>query len=120
MGFREQQDRPRWLEGRIEVAVRFPDHRLLQEIARAVGPFLLTSANAHGTGPRARLLDALNSLCAEVDLAIDAGTLTSTPSTIVNTRLDPPLIERVGAISAAAIADIINNVMIEDMEPAGG
>lgn len=107
MGYRDDALRPAWLAGRIEVAVRFPDFPLLREVARIGGPFLLTSANAHGTGAKNVAKEAVDSLHGEVDYVIDGGTLSPTPSTIVNVRLVPPVIERVGALSEAELADYV-------------
>lgn len=107
MGFAPDRQRPAWLAGREEVAIRFPDHALLREVARAAGPILVTSANAHGTGPKSVAAEAAASLRGKVDLIVDGGTLTSTPSTIVNVRWSPPRIERVGAVTVAEIEEIV-------------
>jgi L-threonylcarbamoyladenylate synthase len=107
MGFAPDRERPAWLAGREEVAIRFPDHELLREVARAAGPLLVTSANRHGTGPKSVASEAAASLRGTVDLIVDGGTLSSTPSTIVNTRWSPPRIERVGAVPAAEIEAIV-------------
>lgn len=107
MGFAPDRERPAWLSGREEVAVRLPAHELLREVAKAAGPLLVTSANRHGTGAKAVASEAAASLRGTVDLIVDGGTLSSTPSTIVNARCSPPRIERVGAISAAAIEEIV-------------
>lgn len=103
MGFAPERERPAWLAGREEVAIRFPDHELLREVARAAGPLLVTSANRYGTGAQSVAAEAAASLRGSVDLVVDGGTLTSTPSTIVNVRWSPPRIERVGAVTAAEI-----------------
>jgi tRNA A37 threonylcarbamoyladenosine synthetase subunit TsaC/SUA5/YrdC len=51
--------------------------------------------------------EAAASLRGSVDLIVDGGTLSSTPSTIVNTRWSPPRIERVGTVPAAEIEAIV-------------
>ena len=107
MGFAPGRERPAWLAGREEVAVRLPAHELLREVAKAAGPILVTSANRHGTGAKSVASEAAASLRGTVDLIVDGGTLSSTPSTIVNTRCSPPRIERVGMISAAEIEELI-------------
>jgi L-threonylcarbamoyladenylate synthase len=115
MGFLPDGRRPSWLDGRIEVAVRFPDHDLLREVARAAGPFLLTSANAHGTPPHRVAADVAASLNGPVDLLVDGGTLSSTPSTIVNVRPSPPRIERLGAVSEAEIRRVLGTEEVETL-----
>jgi len=107
MGYRPDTPRPSWLAGRIEVAVRFPDMKLLRDVAVAGGPFLLTSANAHGTGAKNVAREAVDSLHGDVDYVIDGGTLSPTPSTIVNVRLSPAVIERMGAVTEADLEEFI-------------
>lgn len=109
MGFRADAERPSWLAGRIEVAIRFPDMRLLRDIATAGGPILLTSANAHGTGPKQVAREAVESLHGAVDYVVDGGTLSPTPSTIVNVRLIPAVIERIGALTTTDLQQFIDN-----------
>ena len=94
---------PQWLAGRDEVAVRIPDDERLLSILRGSGPLLVTSANSHGLATPDNLAGALAQLDGEPDLAIDGGSLPVVPSTLVNCRHDPPLVEREGAIPAATI-----------------
>lgn len=114
MGFSPDGHRPSWLDGRVEVAVRLPDHDLLRQVALAAGPFLLTSANAHGQPSPRAAADVAASLNGPADLLVDGGTLSSTPSTIVNVRPSPPRIERVGAISEAEIRHSLDRLDIVD------
>lgn len=95
--------RPRWLEGRVEAAVRIPDDNRLLSILRRTGPLLVTSANLHGAQTPQSLSDVLAQLDGQPDLAIDGGVLDTIPSTLVNCRLDPPVIERIGAVSESEI-----------------
>ncbi len=108
LGFVANSARPTWLEGRVEVAVRFPAHEFLCQVAQIAGPFFLTSANAHGLGPFRTAKKALDSLTGAVDFVVDGGTITSTPSTIVNVRTTPGRIERIGAIDLAMLAEFVN------------
>jgi len=109
MGFAEKTNRPAWLQGRVEVAIRFPDLALLREIALARGPILLTSANAHGAGTKTVACEAAESLLGRVDYIIDGGTLTPTPSTIINVRYSPARIERHGAVDLSDLKDFIES-----------
>ena len=97
----------RWLEGRDEIAVRIPDDERLLAILRATGPLLVTSANAHGSGTPETLAGALSQLDGAPDLAIDGGLLQVVPSTLVNCRREPPVVEREGAIPAREIEEIL-------------
>lgn len=114
LGFSASGARPAWLSGRIEVAVRLPDHDLLREIAVRAGPILLTSANGHGTGPKTDAHDAVKSLHASPDYVVDAGRLSQIPSTIVNVRVSPALIERTGAISVADVQRLIDSCTLPE------
>jgi L-threonylcarbamoyladenylate synthase len=102
-GFRAGADRPMWLAGREEVAVRIPDHDFLRNLLRSTGVLLVTSANPHGA-PTARVAsDVAASLGDAVDLIVDGGELTEVPSTLVNVRGNPAVVEREGAISVVDI-----------------
>ena len=47
-GFAARLDRPAWLDGRAEVAVRIPDHDFLRALLEQTGVLVVTSANPHG------------------------------------------------------------------------
>ncbi|HWE81216.1 MAG TPA: L-threonylcarbamoyladenylate synthase [Gaiellaceae bacterium] len=96
-----------WLVGRDEVGVRIPDSALTTALAELVGPFLMTSANAHGGGTQARLLAVLEDLAGQPDVAVDGGPLDVVSSTLVNLNLPEPRIEREGAIPAAEVLEVL-------------
>jgi L-threonylcarbamoyladenylate synthase len=95
--------RPPWLADRDEVAVRIPDYAFLLTLMRTTGALLVTSANAHGATTPTAALEAGTQLAAQVDLIVDAGTLHSVPSTVVNVHGDGAVVEREGAIGREAI-----------------
>ncbi len=97
MGFRSDY-RPAWLAGRDEAAVRIPNDERLLAVLRKSGPLLVTSANAHSAETPDNVADILAQLDGAPDLAIDGGTLRTTASTLVNCRIDPPVIERAGVV----------------------
>lgn len=106
LGF-QLQPIPSWLEGRDEVAVRIPDDELLLRVLEQTGPLLVTSANRHSNATPETLADALAQLDGTADLAIDRGRLSTAPSTLINCRLNPPVIEREGTISRPEIMEYL-------------
>lgn len=102
MGFSSDY-RPAWLEGREEAAVRIPNDERLLSVLRKTGPLLVTSANAHSADTPDNIADILAQLDGAPDLAIDGGTLRTTASTLVNCRVDPPRIERLGVVPESEV-----------------
>jgi len=97
MGFSSEY-RPDWLAGREEAAVRIPNDERLLSVLRKTGPLLVTSANAHSAETPDNVADILAQLDGAPDLWVDGGTLRTTASTLVNCRVDPPRIERLGVV----------------------
>ena len=100
-------DLPPWLHGRVEFAVRMPDDERLLAVLDTTGPLLVTSANLHAEQVRESVPDILKSLVSEPDLVVDDGNRDTVPSTLVNCRLVPPVVERVGAVSEEEIEAIL-------------
>jgi L-threonylcarbamoyladenylate synthase len=98
---------PGWLAGRDEVAVRIPDDDFLVDVVKLTGPLLATSANFHSEDPRESVDKIVSGLKGEPDLIIDGGPRATVPSTLVNCRLVPPVIERVGAVSREEIEKVL-------------
>src|SRR5689334_12928723 len=95
--------RPAWLTGRDEAAIRIPNDERLLAVLRKAGPLLVTSANAHSADTPDNINDILAQLDGAPDLAIDGGTLRTTASTLVNCRVDPPKIERLGVVPESEV-----------------
>jgi L-threonylcarbamoyladenylate synthase len=95
--------RPPWLAGRDEAAVRIPNDERLLSVLRKTCPLLVTSANAHSAETPDNVADILAQLDGAPDLSIDGGTLRTTASTLVNCRIDPPAIERIGVVPEAEV-----------------
>jgi L-threonylcarbamoyladenylate synthase len=89
---------PPWLAGRAEIGVRIPDDPALRSLLAAVGPLLVTSANAHGNDTPETVDGVLAELAEPPDLVVDGGRRPVVPSTLVNCNLPEPAIERSGAI----------------------
>jgi len=111
LGFKDDSLKPHWLRSRREIATRIPDNELLLSVLRETGPLLVTSANKHGQPfTQAKVKDILAELNGTPDLIIENGEGKEVPSTIINCRLNPPLIERNGIIPE----DVINNILTNE------
>lgn len=106
-GFDSAKARPGWLEGRIEVAVRIPKNDILRRLLRLTGPLLVTSANASGEPTKEDTASILRSLHVEPDYVLEGGHLSAVPSTLVNCRLVPPIVEREGEVSANYVQAVL-------------
>ena len=102
MGFHSDY-RPHWLAGRDEAAVRIPNDERLLAVLRKAGPLLVTSANAHSADTPDNVRDILAQLDGAPDMSIDGGTLKTTASTLVNCRVEPPVIERLGVVAESEV-----------------
>ena len=110
LGFKNEKLKPDWLKGRDEIATRIPDNDLLLSVLKEAGPLLVTSANRHGTpNTPNKVEDILKELNGSPDLIVEDGEGKETPSTIINCRSNPPVIERYGLISTETINKILNN-----------
>ena len=107
------------LAGREEVAIRIPDDDRVLAVLRRTGPLLVTSANLHGAATPESLADALAQLDGAPDLAIDGGSLNTVPSTLVNCRRDPPVVEREGAIPGYDCFGVRRRGETSDRDPRG-
>jgi L-threonylcarbamoyladenylate synthase len=96
-----------WLAGRDEVAIRMPESDLVRSLTALVGPFLMTSANAHGGRTQSSLRVVLLDLAGEPDVVVDGGPLSVVSSTLVNFNLPEPAVEREGAVPTAAVMDVL-------------
>jgi L-threonylcarbamoyladenylate synthase len=110
LGFKDESLKPEWLRGRDEIAARIPDNALLLSVLKETGPLLVTSANRHGRPHTpGDVDDILKELSGSPDLIIEDGKGKEIPSTIINCRYNPPVIERTGIISLDVINKILND-----------
>jgi len=108
LGFKEGSVKPDWLQNREEIATRIPNHALLLRVLKETGPLLVTSANKHGQPvTQGRVSDILAELHGAPDLVVEEGVGKEVPSTIINCRFDPPVVERLGLIPAHIIDNIL-------------
>lgn len=111
LGFKDDSLKTDWLRTRDEIAIRIPDNELLLSVLRETGPLLVTSANKHGmptTQPKVK--DILIELEGVPDIIVEDGEGKDAPSTIINCRFDPPVIERNGMIPV----HIINSILVHE------
>lgn len=110
LGFKDGLVRPEWLNGRDEVAIRIPNDDFLLNVLDNSGPLLVTSANIHGSKSTHSDLNKIKSeLNGVPEIIIEGKTSKEIPSTIVNCRLQNPIIERLGVVSEKEINNILGN-----------
>lgn len=96
--------------GTATIGLRVPDHPAPRAIAAGVGPLPTTSANRSGEPEPADAAGIVAQLGDAVDLVLDGGPAHGGPaSTVVDCTGDRPRILRVGAITAARVAAILED-----------
>lgn len=98
---------PKWLAGRSEIAVRIPNNALLLQTMQICGPLMVTSANRSGADTPETTDEALAQLTGAPDLTVPGTSAAPAPSTIVNCTEEPVRIERLGVVSEAEIAEVL-------------
>ncbi|OGC57616.1 threonylcarbamoyl-AMP synthase [candidate division WWE3 bacterium RIFOXYA1_FULL_41_11] len=79
-------------------AFRMPKDKYLQEILKATGPLVSTSANPSGEKPAANIEEAKTYFGEQIDLYVNSGAVESAPSTIVDCTGDKIKILREGEV----------------------
>ena len=82
----------------VTVGVRCPDHDLVRDLCRRVGPLATTSANLHGQPTAQTAADVEAQLGDAVALVLDGGTCAGAPSTVVDCTGPEPTLLREGRI----------------------
>jgi L-threonylcarbamoyladenylate synthase len=99
--------------GSPTIGVRVPDHDSPRALARVLGPLPTTSANVSGEPDARDAAEIARRLGSAIALVIDGGPIRGGPaSTVVDCAGPQPLIRRVGAIPAAAIAAVLDEAGI--------
>jgi L-threonylcarbamoyladenylate synthase len=97
--------------GAATIGVRVPDHDCPRELARALGPLPVTSANLSGQTPAADASGVLAQLASRIDLVLDGGPARGgVASTVVDCSGEEPKVLREGAIPATEIAAILGGL----------
>ncbi|MDL9937035.1 L-threonylcarbamoyladenylate synthase [Gordonia sp. ABSL1-1] len=91
------------------VMLRMPLHPVAIELLREVGPMAVSSANKSGRPPAVTMAQARDQLGEEVAVYLDGGEATvGEPSTIVDVSGATPRILRQGAVSVAAVSEVLD------------
>jgi L-threonylcarbamoyladenylate synthase len=85
------------------IGLRVPDHALVRDVARIVGPLATTSANRHGEPTPATATEAAASLGDGVGLVVDGGPSASSSSTVIDATTAPWRVLRGGPIPAGDV-----------------
>ena len=82
------------------VGIRWPDHQLIQELCRRLGPLAVTSANIHGSVPAttAHLVARAFIGAGQPAVILDGGVCDGAPSTVVECRGSASRCLREGAV----------------------
>ncbi len=103
------------------VGLRLAGHAAPRALARALGPLPVTSANRSGEPDATTAAAVLATLGDSLDLILDGGPAPGgTPSTVVRCDGWEAEILRIGALSAARIAEILANARAGRSDPALG
>jgi L-threonylcarbamoyladenylate synthase len=97
--------------GSATIGVRIPDHDCPRELARALGPLPVTSANLSGRTPASDASGVLAQLASRIDLVLDGGPARGgVASTVVDCSGETPKVLREGAIRASEIAAFLGRL----------
>jgi L-threonylcarbamoyladenylate synthase len=108
--------------GTPTIGVRVPDHPCPRALAAVLGPIPTTSANLSGQPDARDAHEVAERLGDAVALVVDGGAIQGGPaSTVVDCSVAPPEIRRVGAISPAAVAAVLDAAGVAHaIERSGG
>ncbi len=108
---RKREDLPESLSPNDGIAVRMPDHDVARAFIRACGGAIASSsANISGKAPAQSAEELDQALANHIAVIIDDGRVgLGRPSTVVDCRVDPPLILRHGPLSPDQILSSSNN-----------
>jgi len=97
--------------GKIGIGIRAPNHPVALTIVEMLNvPIIATSANIHGEISPVNVEEVSDQLGKSVDLIIDGGTVSGTPSTIINMLEEPPMIIRKGKVTEEMIRKRIGEI----------
>ena len=98
------------------VAIRMPLHPIALDLLAVTGPMAVSSANVTGQPPAVTAQQAYEQLGESVSVYLDGGEVpVGRPSSIIDLTGEVPLLLREGAISLAALREVVG-----DRRAAGG
>jgi L-threonylcarbamoyladenylate synthase len=100
---------PSWLLGRTECAIRIPEDAFLLSLLNDLGPLMVTSANLSGQDTPQTTKQAMAQLNGTPNYVVHGTAKSHVPSTLVNCRVSPAKIERIGAVSEVQIKAILEH-----------
>jgi len=96
--------------GRLEVALRAPNHQVPLRIMSLSGlPLIATSANTHRKPSCLTAEEAESQLGDKVDLILDGGSATGRPSTVLDLMSTPPRVLRSGSVTRKDIRRVLSS-----------
>jgi L-threonylcarbamoyladenylate synthase len=93
-------------EDEATIGVRCPDHDVLRDLCRRVGPLATTSANLHGQPTATTAGEVARLFGPAVPVVLDGGTCAGSPSTVVDCTGEQPKLLREGRIPWTEITAI--------------
>jgi L-threonylcarbamoyladenylate synthase len=98
-------------DARGTVAIRMPLHPIALDLLAVTGPMAVSSANVSGQPPALTAQQAYEQLGESVSVYLDGGEVpVGQPSTIVDLTGEVPLLLREGAVSLAALREVVGTV----------
>ncbi|MCU1381158.1 MAG: threonylcarbamoyl-AMP synthase, partial [Acidimicrobiales bacterium] len=85
------------------IGVRVPDHDVVREVARRVGPLAATSANLHGRPTPETAAEVATALGDGVALVLDGGRCAGAPSTVVSCTVEGVHVLREGRVPTGVV-----------------
>lgn len=82
----------------LTIGLRCPDHDVLRDLCRRVGPLATTSANLHGQPTATTAQEVADLFGSLVPVVLDGGTCAGSPSTVLDCTGEQPKLLREGRI----------------------
>lgn len=97
-----------WSLGRSKstVGLRCPDHAVMRELCRRVGPLAVSSANRHGEPPLELATEVRKRFGDEVAAVVDGGRCSGVPSTVADLTSETPVCIRAGGVPWAEVVRV--------------
>ena len=96
------------------VAVRYPSHKVAQEVILESGPLAAPSANLSGSPSPTTAEHVLKDLDGKIDAVLDGGSCdVGLESTVVTVVTDPPRLLRPGGITLSQLKEVLGEVEVD-------